>query len=209
MCKARMLNLTKEPKKSMEKHKAPTVVIQVITQKLAEYLAMPSEHHQIFDHSKQIHTSVQHQNLVGWDNFCCGYISNKWRDIKRNKEDKSKWYNSITGQILELSHNIWTLRNEFIHRKTLEEQRVHARQAIIAQVKEIYRMNHRLHTWYASIYEVPLSKMYISNKSEPKGLDKLDPSPSQSIGDAIFTTSNGATHISTGLQTYRKIKQQN
>ena len=88
-----------------------------------------------------------HQNILGWDKFLRGIISNKWiiaqhlhakafpsKDPKRGKG----WEFTSTKHILQIGLQVWKWRNDFTHGATLKENKLKTRDATLNRVKKLY-----------------------------------------------------------------------
>jgi hypothetical protein len=108
--------------------------------------------------------ALRHQNLIGWHNFLCGYISKKWSNgqsfsINSAQQVNSQtWAKKLIKIALELLSNIWEDRNNTIHGTTMEESKQKAREAILSKVKDMYHKPPRLAPRYPTITVIPLEQ---------------------------------------------------
>jgi hypothetical protein len=106
--------------------------------------------------------TIHHKNIIGWNEFLHGCISNRWSMIhyktRNATNDKriSPWEIKITQITLDLHRAIWEDRNIYIHGKTIEESRERARIAINKHLKEVYENPPRLSTQYKQVTDMPL-----------------------------------------------------
>lgn len=106
--------------------------------------------------------AIRHQNIVGWENFFRGFISNKWETANtsyqntQNNSKLSQWSTNLTKYVLDCHLDIWRNRNETVHGKTLKEKITKARAAIIKKVKLIYRAPPKLANRYPPVNQIPI-----------------------------------------------------
>jgi hypothetical protein len=88
---------------------------------------------------KTTHLALQHQNMIGWENFMCG--------------------------IQELLLNLWTNRNQTIFGKDAEECRMKAREMTIQKIKLLYQHPPKLANRFPQITAI-LIKMRIRRTTQ-------------------------------------------
>ena len=139
-------------------------ILQAFEQKLTKYLQINSRN--MFNppniNNMTPDRAIKHQNIVGWDNFCRGYISKLWTSTQQEQytsnKHHSKWAEKLTSTILNMHYEIWKDRNTYVHGKTIQEAKEKARCAIVKMIKELYKKPPTLAKRYCPIYAVPLTE---------------------------------------------------
>jgi hypothetical protein len=130
----------------LQKVKTPTHLLATFEYKLSLYLQIPyHQRHQPSytlppkEHSTLL-TAIRHQNILGWDNFMRGYISNLWDDyIKLTlSPSPTNWDVALVKNIFTLATAIWKDRNRVIHGNTRKEASELLRERIREQVTKLY-----------------------------------------------------------------------
>jgi hypothetical protein len=142
----------------------PQPIINTLERKLSEILALQT--HEQYNKSNYnpstttVGKALHHQNLIGWDLFLRGYISNLWTTVTDNDthESTNRWCYKLIPIIMQLHKKIWDGRNLHVHGKTIEETRLKAREAIINKVKMLYKHPPKLASRYQSILHMPLEQ---------------------------------------------------
>ena len=125
-------------------------------------MLLPPPTHNAPTHSTT-RTAIQHQNMIGWENFMCGYISCKWSTCyhqtnSKRSQSPTSWSHGFLRSIMDLLVNIWTNRNQVIHGKNAEENRMKAREATIQKVKNMYQNPPKLAPRFSPITIIPLEQ---------------------------------------------------
>jgi hypothetical protein len=108
----------------------------------------------------------RHQNIIGWDNFSKGLMSDRWKlaqdlHFRQHPELVSKhtrgWENICVRALLDLGLEIWKWRNETVHGKTVKEAAKMARAALEARVERVYADPPSLLRKFPAVRELALS----------------------------------------------------
>jgi hypothetical protein len=88
--------------------------------------------------------ACRHQNIIDWDSFVKGLISDKWKVAQRKyirhhrdtpKCAESCWEYICTKAILDVGLGVWKGQKESIHGKSVKEARELSREALEAKVR--------------------------------------------------------------------------
>jgi hypothetical protein len=70
----------------------------------------------------QVRRAASEQNRIGWDSTLEGRISSKWRHIQyvyqcetSDRKTPASWAAGVVKALLELTHGMWTARNDVLH----------------------------------------------------------------------------------------------
>jgi hypothetical protein len=108
--------------------------------------------------------AIRHQNLIGWDKFLLGYISQHWTISYDTLHDpllsppRVDWDCQLILAIFCLYKGIWDNRNSFLHGSSREDSRQKLRDRLIDQVKELYNNLPKLATRYPPIRFLPFDQ---------------------------------------------------
>ncbi len=143
--------------------------LQVLEDKLTDLMRVPSslkfipaKHNQAQFNIAQ--TALKHQNIIGWHNFLCGYISTQWVKNMSFLSSYTKqitpqaWSRKLTKLAIELYSCIWEDRNLAVHGRTVEESRRNAREAVLHKVRAIYTNPPQLASKFPKITSIPMDQ---------------------------------------------------
>jgi len=145
-------------------------ILQALEEHLTQFLAIPTKNKfnpttSNADTSLHIRRAIQHQNIIGWENFTRGYISNKWAKIQQSMtttdikyRKRNDWNTTLVKTVLSLHQKIWQHRNQDIHGNTIAEARALARQNICQWVHDLYKHPPRLAKRYPPITNIPIEQ---------------------------------------------------
>jgi hypothetical protein len=81
------------------------------------------------DIDKTLKDALQHQNILGWENFLRGFTSVYWlraqlhdRTVDNKNKRRSPWNLCLVRGILNVHEQIWEDRNTQIHGRTIKER---------------------------------------------------------------------------------------
>ena len=82
--------------------------------------------------------------MLGEDMIERGFLSKRWKQAQQQWEDQQndwndKWEVKVVQSLLEYSYAIWKKRNDYLHRKTLKENRIHKRMILLEQTRLLYK----------------------------------------------------------------------
>jgi hypothetical protein len=85
--------------------------------------------------SNHVREAILHQNIIGWRQFLCGYISVKWHQANKKLASGSDTNRPSCGRILiqsaiHLHQSIWQNQNNAIKGITLAAQKQKERLAL-------------------------------------------------------------------------------
>jgi len=107
--------------------------------------------------------AIRHQNILGWDNFICGYSSRYWDNMVRSAHGEGNfpnlnpsWDIKLVSGILQCSQIIWQHRNRFLHGENWIEAKQLKRNHILDQVRQIYHHPPYLHSRFPPISTISL-----------------------------------------------------
>ena len=114
-----------------------------------------------------VYEAMGAQEVIGWDHFALGRISQTWQTVGPNEtytKDKSDWANELTNLVLRYGLALWTQRNNVVHGNDgdiskMELRRAHA--LIAAIYEEIFPEVQREHAWlFSSSFQTKLDENY-------------------------------------------------
>jgi hypothetical protein len=97
----------------LEVKKIDPAIIQIIHGKLHSFLQLGGRIHG--DYDRKICQAVIHQNIIGWHQFLCGFVSTKWQAAQLNmgNQIKNHWEGVLIKAVLQLQLHmeIWQDQN--------------------------------------------------------------------------------------------------
>ena len=99
----------------------------------------------IRNYHEDFHLAITAQNKIGWRNFFAGKISQHWLNLhdsfSNNKSKHSQsyvWGASIVETTLRLMIDLWNLRNEEVHGKTVNEREQKRKHRLLKKIDECF-----------------------------------------------------------------------
>ena len=103
-----------------------------------------------------VSAAMGEQEVIGWDHFALGRISQTWQNVGPNEEyakDKSQWANELTHLVLRYGLALWTHRNNVVQRNDggISKMEIRRAQALIEAIyDEILPAVQGAHAWLFS-----------------------------------------------------------
>lgn len=138
---------------ALHKLKTPIQLMATLEYKLSITLQIPyTQTYQTTSISSSSHqyallTAIRHKNILGWDNFLCGFITTYWAEYLQltNPTILATWEITLIKLIFMLITAIWKDRNKILHRDTRKEANELLREHTIKQVEALYQHPPLLH----------------------------------------------------------------
>jgi len=95
-------------------------ILKAIMQYIKHILNLP---HETIQHTEYIREAIHHQNIIGWHQFICGYISTKWGNAQEHFEQINRlcpqpnWRRRLISAVLHMHLSIWEDCNNFLYRQ--------------------------------------------------------------------------------------------
>ena len=93
--------------------------------------------------------AMQEQNQIGWNNMRRGFISAQWAEIqynldKQQKRESKQWNKLFVTWLVNVSWEMWKLRNEELHGQNVKEGREKKLQHYKSLVSILYQQAHKV-----------------------------------------------------------------
>jgi len=121
-----------------------------ITETLCSAIAEWLEFNQVDTqkYPQRFHKAIKTQETIGWRHFFAGKISTEWLQLQEESITTTKgakqvgyiWGASIMEVALSKSIELWELRNEEVHGKTIEQQEHTRKSKLAIEVKRLNAM---------------------------------------------------------------------
>lgn len=142
----------------------PVFVISTLAYKLMLTLHLPisksSTRCESLDSETILWLAIQHQNIIGWDNFLRGYISQYWASLHQLSHPDSPPRQVVQNWNVQLSIMWYPSWKEYgleeFHGGSWKESKQKLRERVQEKVWQIYSSHHNLHRRYPDIHSVPL-----------------------------------------------------
>ncbi len=108
-----------------------------------------------------IQEAIHRQNIIGWRQFLCGYVFQKWNKAQHSLDSphvslNTKWGKVIIQAALSLHHSIWHDRNHTFIRVTSTGIQNKEYECVQTRIKELYKENPTLNKKIIPKTDVPL-----------------------------------------------------
>ena len=96
-----------------------------------------------------IAAAARAQDIIGWHNLTEGRISKLWRrrqhrhlQAQHSQRSSDKWAQGLVSNLLEVSHAMWTKRNNIVHEKAANGLRLAEAQQLEEEIRLEFEIGH-------------------------------------------------------------------
>jgi hypothetical protein len=103
----------------------------------------------------KIIAAIEDQNMIGWDNFCAGFLSKQWTEVtdeQNSEEYRTPWITTTFHHVCKFSIDVWLARNDDVHGKDPETERKIQASEQMLEIRSLYNkaahLPHKYQTYF-------------------------------------------------------------
>ena len=110
--------------------------------------------------------AIHHQNVIGWDNFLCGFTSQYWMQLYNTSQIDSpptsfdhQWDEKLINLTTSLLKDIWAGRNAHLHGTYWREAKQKFKERVQAEVQHLYLSSRPKGKGHLNTHSIPLEDL--------------------------------------------------